>query len=123
MALWSHRAPDEAFVLLFQRAALTIIEQPEALKSSTAALRDTLWRLLALPATRHEQAASTVSALTHLLLGREHIAPHLSEFCHHLEEHEAGKIVVDLVSTSHCTNLGLPLCVPHIFPSSAPPAL
>ena len=31
--LWGHRAPDEAFIVLFSRTAYTILEQPAALKS------------------------------------------------------------------------------------------
>lgn len=60
-ALWGHRTPDESFLLYFSRAAYTILEQPAALKSGAASLRDCLWRLIALPAVKFEQAEATVS--------------------------------------------------------------
>ena len=69
--LWGHRTPDEAFIVLFSKAAYTILEQPAALKSGAASLRETLWRLIALPAVQYEQAEATVSALVRLLLGCE----------------------------------------------------
>ena len=59
--LWGHRQPDEAFLALFARCAYTILEQPAALKSGAASLRDCLWRLIALPAVKFEQAEATVS--------------------------------------------------------------
>ena len=124
--LWGHRSPDEQFLLLFLRAARNVLEQPAALKSSTASLRETLWRLIALPAQRYEQAEGTVSTLVRVILEHEHATTHLAELMQHLyTEHDAVRIVADLVRLAR-TRLALaPLSPRHdLSPARRlPPAL
>ena len=94
--LWGHRSPDEAFLGLFSRAAYAILEQPSAIK--LAAFRESLWRLIALPAVKFDQGEATINELVRILLGSEHAATHLAELMQRLlEEHDAVKLVATLL--------------------------
>lgn len=96
--LWAHRPIDEAFIVLFSRAANAMLEQPAALKSGAASLREALWRLVALPAVHYGQHEATVSALVKLLLGSEHAPTHLAELMQRLlDEYEAVPLVADFL--------------------------
>ena len=91
-ALWGHRAPDEALVHLYTAAATAVLEQPAALKGSSAALREALWRLLSLAAVRYGGEVGFVGAVVSLVLGYEHLPHHLAELMRHLlDEHQEPK--------------------------------
>ena len=97
--LWEHRAPDDAFLLLFSRAAHAVLEQPAATKAATAALKDILWKLIALPVERYNQGEATMSTLLEMLLTHEHLAAPLAELMQRmLEEHDGVPHVKALLS-------------------------
>ena len=56
-----------------------MLEQPAAAKALSGALKDVLWRLVALPVEHYGQAEATASTLVELLLGYEHLAAPLAE--------------------------------------------
>ncbi|KAL3920930.1 MAG: hypothetical protein SGPRY_005077 [Prymnesium sp.] len=96
-SLWGYRSPDDAFVVAISRATYALLEQPAAGKS--ASYRQTLWRVLALIATKYEQREATLSGVMRLLLEFEHLASPLAELVHSLlEEHSAVPLVVELLS-------------------------
>ena len=99
--LWEHRPMDEAFIVLFSRAANAILEHPAALKAQDkTSLREALWRLIGLPAVKYGQQEATIAALVKLLLGceHEHGATHLAELMQRLlDEHEAILLVANFL--------------------------
>ena len=96
--LWERRAPEDGFSLLFSRAAFAVLEQPAAAKALSGALKDVLWRLVALPVEHYGQAEATASTLVELLLGYEHLAAPLAELVQKLlEEHDGVQPVIALL--------------------------
>ena len=61
--------PEDGFSLLFSGAAFAVLEQPAVAKGLSVALKDVLWRLVALPVEHYGQAETTASTLVELLLG------------------------------------------------------
>ena len=94
----SRRAPEDGFSLLFSRAAFAVLEQPAAAKALSVALKDVLWRLIAVPVEHYGQAEATASTLVELLLGYEHLAAPLAELVQKLlEEHDGVQPVLALL--------------------------
>mgnify|MGYP003894380269 CR=1 FL=1 len=64
----------EVRALLAEEEALDPrLEQPAVAKGLSVALKDVLWRLVALPVEHYGQAEATASTLVELLLGYEHL--------------------------------------------------
>ena len=78
-----------SFLLLFSSAVCAVLEQPTNAKALTGALKDVLWKLVALPVEHYGQAEATTGTLVELLLGHEHLAAPLAELTQKLlEEHD-----------------------------------
>ena len=90
--------PEDGFSLLFSGAAFAVLEQPAVAKGLSVALKDVLWRLVALPVEHYGQAEATASTLVELLLGYEHLAAPLAELVKKLlEEHDGVQPVLALL--------------------------
>eukprot|EP00899_Mesostigma_viride_P025352 jgi/Mesvir1/6000/Mv00748-RA.2 len=80
-ALYRMQAPEEAFLQLFIKSALLLLESPSAAKSPPLCGR--LASILSLCACRYKQLDPVVSSLVHLLHAREHAAPLLADVAAH----------------------------------------
>ena len=66
--------------------------------SSFGRLKETLWRLIGVPAATYGMATTAVAAIVKCLLGSDHLPAALSELVAHLLDEEAVAVVRELMT-------------------------